>query len=86
MQKKLKRAHWQDSESFKISPKRKMELEEASEAAVEYCFVISVTVFNRCDAGKVDDDDEEDEDVDVRKMLWLLNLFHVFRISVPIGN
>lgn len=41
---------------------------------VEYCFVISVAVFNRCNAGKVDSDDdhhneEEEEDVAVRRML-----------------
>jgi hypothetical protein len=34
---------------------------------VDYCFVISVTVFNRCNAGKLGDDDdevdEEEEDV-----------------------
>lgn len=28
---------------------------------VEYCFVISVTVINRCNAGKVDSDDHHNE-------------------------
>lgn len=87
----IERARWQDTASFNILHRRKKEFGEASEAMVEYYFVISVTIFNRCNAGKVDNDDhhhneEEEEDVAVRRMLWLINLLNVFRISVPVGH